>query len=139
MSVILRNEYGAIAVNKGVIESMIIEDLLGMDEHITLCNKKGKPVRSRNGRHREQDYLDAIEVYEKKGSTKVKIYLITLFGESISRTVESIFTLIERDFDLLKLSKPGTISVNVKGIMNDTQLFKRNIEVVRNNAGKSQP
>ena len=44
MSVILRNDNGAIAVNKGVIERMIIEDLLDLGEDIILCSKKGKSI-----------------------------------------------------------------------------------------------
>ena len=40
MSVIVRNDFGAVAVNKDAIERMIIEDLLGMSGAVLLCNKK---------------------------------------------------------------------------------------------------
>ncbi|MBQ6314312.1 MAG: hypothetical protein IJI11_01770 [Mogibacterium sp.] len=62
MSVILRNEHGAIAVNKGVIERMIIEDLLEMSDTVILCSKKGKPIKDNPNRVLDPDYFDAIEV-----------------------------------------------------------------------------
>lgn len=133
MSVILRNDYGAIAVNKGVIERMIIEDLLEMSDDIILCNKKGKVIKEKGSRLMDPDYFDALEVYEKKQVVKVKVFLITVFGSSISKIADEIFARIEQDFELLRLGKPGTISVNVKGIMMQKQLVKRNIEVVRSN------
>ena len=51
---------------------------------------------------------------------------------SISDIADKIFAKIETDFELLRIKKPGVISVNVRGIMSD-QLIKRNIEVVRRN------
>ncbi|MBE6041583.1 MAG: hypothetical protein E7220_03560 [Clostridiales bacterium] len=137
MSVILRNEYGAIAVNKGVIERMIIEDLLDMNDTVILCNKKGKVIREKSGktpRFMDPDYFDALEVYEKKQQVRVKVFIVTVFGMSISRIAEDIFDRIEKDFELLRLGRPGNISVQVKGIMMSGQLVKRNIEVVRRNS-----
>ncbi|MBR2540990.1 MAG: hypothetical protein IKE85_09255 [Mogibacterium sp.] len=133
MSVILRNEHGAIAVNKGVIERMIIEDLLEMSDTVILCSKKGKPIKDNPNRFLDPDYFDAIEVYEKRQEVRVKVFIITVFGFSISDIADEIFTRIEKDFELLKLKKPGVISVNVRGVMSH-QIVKRNIEVVRNNA-----
>lgn len=133
MSVILRNDQGAIAVNKGVIERMIIKDLLDMSESVILCNKKGKPIKTKNSKQLDADLFDAIEVYEKKRVVKVKAFIISIYGCSISKTADEIFQKIESDFELLKLEKPGSISVNVKGVMTPKQLVKRNIEVVRKN------
>ena len=59
MSVILRNEYGAVAVNKGVMERMIVEDLLSMGDDIILCSKKGKPIGIKPSRFMDPDYFDA--------------------------------------------------------------------------------
>lgn len=138
MSVILRNEHGAIAVNKGVIERMIIEDLLEMPESVILCTKKGKPIRNKSSRSKQPrlldpDYYDALEVYEKRQEVRVKVFIITMFGISISDVADKIFEKIESDFQLLRIPKPGVISVNVRGVMSE-QLIKRNIEVVRKNA-----
>jgi len=132
MSVILRNDHGAIAVNKGVLERMIIEDLLDMPESVILCSKKGKPIKDKPTKFIDPDYFDALEVYEKRQEVRVKVFIITIFGQSISDIADRIFTRIESDFELLRLKKPGIISVNVRGVMSE-QLVRRNIEVVRNN------
>ncbi|MBQ6456666.1 MAG: hypothetical protein IJJ31_06080 [Mogibacterium sp.] len=132
MSVILRNEHGAVAVNKGVIERMIIEDILSLGDDIILCSKKGKPIGEKPSRFMDPDYLDAIELTEKKGVVRIKVFLITRLGSSISDIAEQIFERVENDYALLHLSRPGFISVNIRGVMSD-QLIKRNIEVVRRN------
>ena len=130
MSVILRNEFGAIAVNKGVIERMIIEDLLDMGDDILLCSKKGKPIR-----FVDPDYFDAIEVYEKKQQVRVKVFIITKFGANITEITDEIFRRIENDFAILKLSNPSIMKVSIKGVISD-QIVKRNIEVVRKNVSQ---
>ena len=132
MSVILRNDNGAIAVNKGVIERMIIEDLLDLGADIILCSKKGKPIGEKPSRFMDPDYLDAIELSEKKRVVRIRIFLITRIGNSISDLAEQIFDIVENDYAILRLAKPGYISVNIKGVMSD-ELIKRNIEVVRRN------
>lgn len=133
MSVILRNDYGAIAVNKGVIERMIVEDLLKMGDEVILCSKKGKPIKDKPSRFADPDYFDALEVYEKKQQVRVKVFIITNFGTSISDLTEEIFDRIENDFAILRLNNPSIITVNIKGVMSDDQIVKRNIEVIRKN------
>lgn len=132
MSVILRNDYGAIAVNKGVIERMIIEDLLDMGDDVILCSKKGKPISDKSSRFWDPDYFDALEVYEKKQQVRVKVFIITQFGANITEITDEIFRRIENDFSILRLSNPGIMTVSIKGIMAD-QLIRRNIEVIRKN------
>ena len=138
MSVILRNEYGAVAVNKGVIEKMIVEDLLEMFDYVLLCTKKGKMIKKKKAARVDParidpDYYDAIEVYEKRQEVRVKVFVLSVFGNSISNIADQIFAKIENDFDLLRLGKPGVISVNFKGIIMPNQVIKRSIEVVRKN------
>ena len=139
MSVILRNDYGAIAVNKGVIKRMIIDDLLDMGEDIILCSKKGKPIKDKPSRFydpsrfTDPDYFDALEVYEKKQQVRVKVFISTTFGSSISELTDEIFRRIENDFAILKLNNPGIITVNIKGVMSEDQIVRRNIEVIRKN------
>ena len=139
MSVILRNDYGAIAVNKGVIERMIIDDLLDIGDEIILRTKKGKPIKDKPARFydpsrfTDPDYFDAVEVYEKKQQVRVKVFIITAFGSSISELTDEIFRRIENDFAILRLNSPGIITVNIKGVMSDDQIVKRNIEVIRKN------
>ncbi|MBR7087997.1 MAG: hypothetical protein IKI38_01465, partial [Mogibacterium sp.] len=130
---------GAIAVNEGVIERMIIDDLLEMGDDVILCTKKGKPIKDKPSRFydpsrfTDPDYFDAVEVYEKKQHVRVKVFIITTFGSSISELSENIFSRIENDFAILRLDAPGIITVNIKGVMSDDQIIKRNIEVIRKN------
>ena len=136
MSVIVRNSYGAIAVNKGVIERMIIEDMLGMSSFLMLSTKKGKPIKEKPTPIIDPDYFDAIEVSEKKDQIKVQIYIVVKNGINISETADRIFEAIEKDFEMLRLDKPAAINVKVRGVegsMNGV-IVKRNIDIVRNNS-----
>lgn len=133
MSVIERNEYGAVGVNKSVIEKMIIEDLMELSDFLILCNKKGKPIKDKPTPWIDPDQYDAIEVTEKRGTVSVKVNIIARHGCNISKLSDNIFDSISQTFELLRLDKPESISVKVRGIMSDV-LTKRSIEVVRNNA-----
>lgn len=135
MSVIVRSSYGAIAVNKGVIERMIIEDMLGMGSVLMLSNKKGKPIKEKPTPIIDPDYYDAVEVSEKKDEVRVKIYIVVKNGENISRTADGVFEAVEKIFEMLRLRMPSSITVKVRGIagvMNGV-IIKRNIDIVRNN------
>ena len=135
MSVIVRNSYGAIAVNKVVIERMIIEDMLGMDPLLMLSNRKGKPIKEKPTPFIDPDYYDAVDVSEKKDQTKVTIYIIVKKKKNISAVADRIFDAVESDFEMLRLSKPSSISVKVRGIEEPVngEIVKRNIDIVRNN------
>ena len=134
MSVIVRNSYGAIAVNKGVIERMIIEDMLSMDSFLMLSNKKGKPIKEKPTPIIDPDYYDAVEVSEKKDEIKVKIYIVVKNGKNISETADKVFEAVEKDFEMLRLKKPASINVKVRGIAGEMNgvIVKRNIDIVRN-------
>ena len=134
MSVILRNDYGAIAVNRGVIEKMIIEDMLLLSDDILLCNKKGKVIKEKPTPFIDPDYFDAVDVSDKKGHVKVVINAVMSEGKSITSIAERIFDMIEADFDILRLSKPDSISIRVRGIKDGDDIIKKNVEVFRNNA-----
>jgi uncharacterized alkaline shock family protein YloU len=118
---------------------MIIDDLLDIGDEIILCTKKGKPIKDKPARFydpsrfTDPDYFDAVEVYEKKQQVRVKVFIITAFGSSISELTDEIFRRIENDFAILRLNSPGIITVNIKGVMSDDQIVKRNIEVIRKN------
>jgi uncharacterized alkaline shock family protein YloU len=132
MAVIERNDYGAIAVNKSVIEKLIVEDLLSMSDDILLCNKKGKLIKENPTPFIDPDYYDAVDLSEKKGYIKVKLYLIIRFGSNISETAERLFDMIEKDFEMLRLNRPNMLTMKVRGILSD-EIVKRSIDVVRNN------
>lgn len=132
MSVIVRNDFGAVAVNKGVIERMIIEDLLGMSDVLLLCNKKGKLIKEKPTPLIDPDYYDAVDVSDKKGRVTVKIYVILDAGCSIPAVAGEVFDRIEQDFDMLRLDRPEIIKFKVRGVLSD-EIEKRSIDVVRNN------
>lgn len=132
MSVITRNEYGAVAVNKVVLERMIIEDMLAMSDSLIMCNKSAKPIKDKPTPFIDPDYFDSVEVSDKKDFIKVKVYIIVHFGNNISEVADRLFDTIESDFALLKLRRPDVIKIKVRGIMSD-ELVRRNIDVVRNN------
>lgn len=134
MSVIVRNSYGAIAVNKAVIVRMIIEDMLSMSSVLMLSTKKGKPIKEKPTPIIDPDYYDAVEVSENKDQVKVKIYIVVKKNKNISETADRIFETVEKAFEMLRLDKPASISVKVRGIegsMNGV-IVKRNIDIVRN-------
>ena len=133
---ITRNDFGAIAVNKIVIERMIIEDMLGMDGLLMLSNKKGKPIKDKPTPFIDPDYFDAVEVSEKKGEVRVKIYVVVRYGTNISEIADRVMDSVESDFKMLRLGMPRSISVKVRGIdgLVGDEIVKRNIDIVRNNA-----
>ena len=134
MSVIVRNDFGAVAVNKGVIERMIIEDMLGMSDALLLCNKKGKIIKDKPTPLIDPDYYDAVDVSDKKGHVTVKIYVILGEGCNISDVADDVFRKIEQDFEMLRLDRPDTIKFKVRGIISESEdIEKRSIDVVRNN------
>ena len=135
MSVIVRNSYGAIAVNKGVIVRMIIEDMLHMNSFLMLSNKKGKPIKEKPTPIIDPDYFDAVEVNEKKDNVTVKLYIVVKNGKNISNTADMVFEIVENIFGMLRLSKPSVITVKVRGLAGDKNgvIVKRNIDIVRNN------
>ena len=134
MSVILRNDYGAVAVNRGVIEKMIIEDMLSMSDDIFLSNKKGKIIKEKPTPFVDPDYFDAVDVSDKKGHVKVVIYIVLAEGVEITSVADKAFEAIESDFQLLRLRKPDSISLRARGVLVGDELEKRSVEVVRNNA-----
>ncbi|MBR0380423.1 MAG: Asp23/Gls24 family envelope stress response protein [Mogibacterium sp.] len=132
MSVIVRNDFGAVAVNKGVIERMIIEDLLSMSGVLLLCNKKGKVIKEKPTPLIDPDYYDAVDVSEKKGHFTVKIYVIINAGCRIADIANDVFRKIEQDFEMLKLDRPESIQFKIRGLKS-AEIEKRSIDVVRNN------
>ena len=134
MSVILRNDYGAIAVNRVVIERMIIEDMLSLSSDVLMCNKKGKIIKEKPTPFIDPDYYDAVDVSDKKGHVKVLINIVLTEGRTVTAVAEKIFSMIESDFEILRLGKPDSINLHVRGIKDGDGIVKRNVEVVRNNA-----
>ncbi|MBR2673874.1 MAG: hypothetical protein IKE52_00210 [Mogibacterium sp.] len=132
MSIIDRNDYGAIGVNKNVIEKIIIEDVLKMKDRLILCTKKGKPVKENRTPWIDPDYYDAIDFSDKRGAEKVSLNIIVMRYVGISELSDAVFEIVENAFELMRLKKPRTIKLKIRGVMSDV-VSKRNIEVVREN------
>lgn len=129
MSIIERNDHGAIAVNKIAIEKMIIEDMLKMSDYFVFCNRKGKLIKEKPTFF-DPDFFDAVDISESKDETKVKMYIITKTGSRISEVSDRIFEAIEAEYEMLSLKLPDSVVIKVLGILGD-EIIKRNIEVVR--------
>ena len=132
MSIIDRNKYGAIGVNKNVIEKMIIEDVLKLTDSLILCTKKGKPVKENRTSWIDPDYYDAISFSDKRGAEEVVLNVIIMKGVKAAELADVVFEIVENIFSMMRLEKPKTIKLKVRGVMSDT-LVKRNVEVVRKN------
>lgn len=132
MAVIQRNDYGAIAVNKGVIEKILVTDLLNMKSGVFLSNKKGKLIKGEKTHFVSPDCYDAVEVYQKKYENIIKVYIIVKFGKSMSDIASEIMDKFDDDFRNLGLDVPSKITVYVKGMM-AKHVVPKNIEFIRKN------
>jgi len=88
------------------------------------ATKKVNRLRKKPTPFIDPDYYDSVEVYEKKHVIRVKVYIITRFGSSISDIAEELFNRIETALAEIEIEKPGRITINIKGIM-ATQLMKK--------------
>ena len=129
MAVITTNDFGAIVVNDKVLSKMIVEDLLDMSETIIPCNKKGKQIKHSPNPF-EPDYYDAVELSVRKERSEVSVNIIVRAGNNISEIAGDLADRIEKDFTFLKLDFPKSITVHVRGIMED-ELVRKNIEITR--------
>lgn len=132
MAIIERNDYGAIAVNNRVLCKMIVGKLLSMSDSLLPCNKKGKIIKNNPTPFIDPDLYDSVEIIEKKANCTVTIYIVAIFGLSISNIANTLMDQVEECFELLKLDKPSEITVAVKGVM-AKQLVKRDLKVNRFN------
>lgn len=131
MSLITRNDKGAIAVNNKVIIKLITDRLLEMSDTIILCNKKGKPI-TRTNPFTGPDYSDAVDYRESKNTIEVTVYLIYRSKVVINDISNSVLDIIEDIFEGFSIKKPDRIKIAYKGVM-AAQLEKKNIEVSRRN------
>ena len=130
MAQISRNDYGSIVVNDNVLEKQIIAEILDMQGKAIPCNKKGKIIKGKTNPTIDSDYYDAITITDTIKENSVKIYLITVFGESISSITDEIFDKIAAVYDSLKVKKPDTTKIFIMGMKTNSGLVvKRDIEV----------
>lgn len=129
MGQISRNEYGTIAVNDQALTNMIIDELLEMSDSIILCNKKGKIIKHKPTPFIEPDYHDAVIITDTIKESSIKIYVIVVFGKSISSVADELFERIGAIYDSLQHKKPGIVKFRVRGMKTAAGVVKREIEV----------
>ena len=129
MGKISRNEFGSIAVSNQVLVNMIIDEMLEMTDSIILCNKKGRIIKDKPTPLIEPDYHDAVIVTDTIKENSIKLYVIVVFGKSISSVAEELFKRIEAIYDSLNHKKPNIVKFRVRGLKTEAGIVKREIEV----------
>ncbi len=130
MAQISRNDYGSIVVNDSVLAKQIIAEVLDMKGTAIPCNKKGKIIKDKISPIVDSDYLDAVTVTDTIKENSVKIYLVTMFGESINSITEEIFARITNVYDSLRVKKPDVVKIFIMGMKTTSgAVVRRDIEV----------
>ena len=115
MQVFNKSHYGAININKQVMNKLVLDDLLKFEDVVYPCNQTGKPLK-KGFFSGINELLSSIEIHEAANGTYIFFYIIVKFGESINEICNAIFDSIERDFEMLSLVKPVEIKAFVKGV-----------------------
>ena len=130
MAQINKNDYGSIVVNDNVIEKLIIDEILDMNGVAIPCNKKARFIKDKFAPIVDSEYYDAVSVTDTIKENSVKVYLITLFGESISKICDEIFTRIADVYNSLQVKVPDVAKVYIMGMKTTSGVVvKRDIEV----------
>lgn len=131
MAVIISNEEGIVAVNNAVISKLIIKHLINLSSSIEPCNQKGKILKG--PKNFEPGFYPAVEIKESHGGIDIKFYFCIRFGVSMKEISNTIFDLIEKDFEMLHLSKPAKLVSVSKGTIINGHINERNEQIVRIN------
>lgn len=129
MGQISRNDYGSIVVNDQVLTNLIIDEMLNMSDSIILCNKKGRIIKDKPTPFIEPDYHDAVIITDTIKENSVKLYVIVVFGKSISSVADELFARIGAIYDSLQHRKPDVVKFRVRGMKTAAGVVKREIEV----------
>ena len=82
MAVILRNEFGVVAVNRQVVTKLILDEMLAMEGELLPCTKSGKPLK----KSRFSGYGDMTDAIERF----VDLYHGISFEERVVLTYSSV-------------------------------------------------
>ena len=129
MGQINRTEFGSIVVNDQALTNMIIDEMLEMSDSIILCNKKGRIIKEKPTPLIAPDYHDAVIVTDTIKENSIKLYVIVVFGKSISSVADELFERIGAIYDSLKHKKPDVVKFRVRGMKTAAGIVKRDIEV----------
>ena len=130
MAQISKNDYGSIVVNDNVIEKLIIDEILDMNGVAIPCNKKARIIKDRIAPIIDSEYYDAVNVTDTIKENSVKVYIITMFGESISKICDEIFARIVKVYDSLQVKVPDVAKIYIMGMKTTSGVIvKRDIEV----------
>ena len=131
MQVFNKSHYGAININKQVMNKLVLDELLKYEDIVFPCSHTGKPLK-KGFFSGINELLSSIEIHEAANGTYIFFYIIVKFGESINEICNAIFDSIERDFEMFSLVKPVEIKAFVKGVQAE-HLTRRDFEVIRTN------
>ena len=120
MAVILRNEFGVVAVNRQVVTKLILDEMLTMEVALVPCTKSGKPLRKGlfTGYN---DMADAVELTDDRGNVRMTIYFLALRGEQIHALSEKLFDRIIRSLSRFSYEKSIEMRAVCKGIIGETK------------------
>jgi uncharacterized alkaline shock family protein YloU len=120
------SKVGRITFDKGVLSSIIIQEVEAADGKIILCNSKGKPVKN-TAKKSGADGKYALSVSGsdeggffdfswEAGKLNIIVYIVVKLGGSINAPAEALnYQLNGKIRELLGIS-PSSITVIIKGI-----------------------
>ena len=132
MPLIRSNEYGTVSVNNSVLSKLIVDNMLSMSNLLVPCNRRGKVLR-RGFFSGFNEMLNSVEISDNSGNFIVKVYFVLLENSKYEQSAKALFDMIEDDFELLNLDRPIKLIANVKGIIRNQILSKKDTEIVRQN------
>lgn len=127
MAVILRNEFGVVAVNRQVVTKLILDEMLAMEGELLPCTKSGKPLKkSRFSGY--GDMTDAIELTDERGDVCLTIYYLAYRGAQIYALSDRLFDRIVRSFSRFSYEKSVEMRVVCKGFLGEVKSKKDGVQ-----------
>lgn len=131
MAVINNNEDGVLAINDAVISRLVIKHLMDYPDTIEPCNHKGKILR--RAKSFDPVLYNCIEIKSNSTLVFIKFYFCIYFGKSLKEIANTLFDLIEADFEMLHMAKPCKLIASSKGTIIGNHINERNEHIVRIN------
>lgn len=123
MAVILRNEFGVVAVNRQVVTKLVLDEMIAMEVSLIPCTKSGKPLK-RSIFSGYNDMADAVDLTDERGNVRLTFYYLAYRGEQIHELSEKLFDRIIRSFSRFSYEKSIEMRAVCKGIIGETKAKK---------------
>lgn len=127
---VVKTEYGDIQIDTYAIGSLIVKIADHYRGRLHLTSRKGRRVAWL------YRFTDAAEIdnmvldFDEEGRISIKVYVMILFGVSISGITQDFLDKIEEAVELALGQKPRRTTVVVTGLLSK-QVARRNIQVTR--------